>query len=149
MKLIRLFFFAGALTILNSCSTCGNEGEPTENRGLIIRSVFIPQCASRLRALPDELVINNDSTLAYYFSMDPGCAWEVDLENETLLRYPSQGQCDVKLVREVKKDGEGGYIYQKTIDECGDCNLGVYDEGWVLVEIKGDAAQFKFRTIRN
>ena len=149
MKLIRFLLLTGALTTLHGCSTCGNEGEPTENRGLIIRSISMPQCASKIKPLPDELVITNDSTLNYYFSMAEGCTWGVDLEQETLLRYPSSGQCGVKLIREVKTDGEGGYIYRKTIDECGDCNLGVYDEGWVVVEVKDDNARFQFRTIRS
>ncbi len=149
MKFLHLSLSILILGVLSACSTCENDGDLFENRGLIIRSTFAPDCAKRINPVPDELVVRSDSALSFYYSGGTSCNWKIDFEQETLLRYTSNGQCNVQVIREVRSNGESTYLYQKNINECGDCNLGTFDEGWVVVDINDEDAEFKFRTIRN
>ncbi|MGB0176891.1 MAG: hypothetical protein ACPF9D_06980 [Owenweeksia sp.] len=149
MKLTHFTLLLLTFAFVSGCSSCKSEGKPSENRGLIIKSFSLPECAGTPQNLPDELVINNDSTLLFYFPESSSCEWPIDLENVTLLRYPSSGKCNVQIIREVKTDNKGGYVYQKSISECGNCALSTYDEGWVIADVDDDEAGFTFRTIRN
>lgn len=137
------------LAAFTSCSSCGLEGSRIENRGLIIRNFSLPECAIPTMPLPDELVIASDSAVQYYFPGSESCALGVDFEFETLLRYTSKGTCNVRFIREVRANNRGGFTYQKNIEECGNCQLGSFDEGWVVAEIQGSDDLLTFTTIRN
>lgn len=113
---------------LYSCSRSPRCWGEDKNKGLILSSLDI-SCT------PDwndkEFRIDSDSALKRYFNQ--GCQIpSIDFNTQTLLGFYATGGCEIKFIREVKKNGNT-YTYSIKVNECGTCKKLVYSYNWVIV----------------
>lgn len=134
LKLISLFLLITGISY--SCSKSPKCWGNNKNKGIIESSIQI-HCEPVTEV--GNFIIENDSTYQQLFTSSINGQLNcnlppIDFNTYTLLGLFSDGQCEVKYIREVtRNDSEKNDHYKVIVKSCGTCMSNAYSFNWVTV----------------